>query len=44
LQSLEPIEDLPALGSLHLGRTVPQQEVTRFNRYRQEKKLPPDRG
>jgi hypothetical protein len=41
LQNLEPIEDLPALRLLHLGGTVPEQEVIRFHQYRLEKKLPP---
>jgi hypothetical protein len=42
LETLEAIEDLPALRTLYIWRSaVPDAEWLRFNRHRQEKKLPP---
>jgi hypothetical protein len=40
VESLEPLEDLPALPELYSSE-VPEAELAGFNQYRQEKKLPP---
>jgi len=42
LKSLEPIQDLPNLTTVHIWRNaVPDEEFPRFRRYREEKKLQP---
>jgi Leucine-rich repeat (LRR) protein len=41
VDNLKPLQDLAALRRLSLSGTVPEEELVRFNRYRQEKNLQP---